>query len=73
MKFSAPGPDIPSELIEASLRGEVVFIVGAGASRPADLPDFRELTERWCDLQRLQHHEQTYYRWRQEYGGLKLD
>lgn len=45
MKFSATGPEIPSELIEASLRGEVVFLVGAGASLPAGLPGFKQLTE----------------------------
>ncbi len=45
MKFSATGPDIPSELIEASLGGDVVFIVGAGVSRAAGLPDFKNLTE----------------------------
>ena len=34
---------IPERLLLAHARGEVLFIVGAGASQPAGLPDFREL------------------------------
>ena len=45
MKFSAHAPDLPRELIEASIRGEVVFLVGAGVSQESGLPDFKELTE----------------------------
>ena len=40
------GPDlpaIPERLLLAHARGEVLFICGAGVSRPAGLPDFREL------------------------------
>jgi NAD-dependent SIR2 family protein deacetylase len=44
MKFSADGPDIPAELINASLRGDVVFLCGAGVSQPAGLPNFQKLT-----------------------------
>jgi hypothetical protein len=36
-------PPIPERLLLAHARGEVLFICGAGISRPADLPDFREL------------------------------
>ena len=34
---------IPERLLLAHARGEVLFICGAGVSKPADLPDFREL------------------------------
>ncbi len=34
---------IPERLLLAHSRGEVLFIAGAGISRPANLPDFREL------------------------------
>lgn len=34
---------IPERLMLAHARGEVLFICGAGISRPANLPDFREL------------------------------
>jgi len=40
------GPDlaaIPERLMLAHARGEVLFICGAGISRPAGLPDFRQL------------------------------
>lgn len=40
------GPDlaaIPERLLLAHARGEVLFICGAGISRPANLPDFRAL------------------------------
>ena len=36
-------PAIPERLLLAHARGEVLFICGAGVSRPAGLPDFREL------------------------------
>jgi NAD-dependent SIR2 family protein deacetylase len=34
---------VPERLLLAHARGEVLFICGAGVSRPAGLPDFREL------------------------------
>jgi hypothetical protein len=34
---------IPERLLLAHARGEVLFICGAGISKPANLPDFREL------------------------------
>jgi NAD-dependent SIR2 family protein deacetylase len=34
---------IPERLLLAHARGEVLFIAGAGISRPASLPDFRGL------------------------------
>ena len=36
-------PPIPERLLLAHARGEVLFICGAGISRPAGLPDFRKL------------------------------
>ena len=36
-------PSIPERLLLAHARGEVLFICGAGISRPAGLPDFRQL------------------------------
>src|SRR2546426_11800874 len=46
MRFHADGPSIPSELLEARDRGNVVFFCGAGVSRPAGLPSFPELARR---------------------------
>lgn len=46
------GPDLPSipeALLLAHARGEVLFLCGAGISRPSGLPDFRELV---CDVYR---------------------
>lgn len=37
---------IPERLLLAHARGEVLFVCGAGISRPANLPDFRELVLR---------------------------
>lgn len=40
------GPDlpaIPERLLEAHARGDVLFLCGSGVSKPAGLPDFREL------------------------------
>ena len=36
-------PAIPERLLLAHARGEVLFICGAGISKPANLPDFRKL------------------------------
>lgn len=36
-------PVVPERLLLAHARGQVLFIVGAGASMPAGLPDFRKL------------------------------
>ena len=44
MRFSELGPDIPEELIEGSLGGDIVFVCGAGVSKSrANLPLFDEL------------------------------
>jgi hypothetical protein len=43
MRFLADGPSIPEELLQASDHGDVIFLCGAGVSRPAGLPGFVEL------------------------------
>jgi SIR2-like domain len=43
MRFFADGPIIPRHLLEARDAGNVVFLCGAGVSRPAGLPDFMQL------------------------------
>ena len=57
MRFKPDGPNIPTNLIAAQERGEVLFVCGAGVSRKAGLPLFdglvrsiyRELGETWED------------------------
>lgn len=44
MRFTATGPNIPNELIDAQKRGELLFFCGAGVSVPAGLPSFEKLT-----------------------------
>lgn len=46
MKFVDQGPDIPQELIDAQLNGQVLFFCGAGISVPAGLDGFHDLTEK---------------------------
>ena len=46
MRFVDQGPDIPQELIEAQLNGQVLFFCGAGISIPAGLDGFHELTKK---------------------------
>ena len=43
MRFLPDGPKIPDELLEERDNGNVVFLCGAGVSRPAGMPDFPEL------------------------------
>lgn len=43
MRFLASGPPIPSHLIAAHERGEVLFLCGAGIAMPAGLPSFLRL------------------------------
>lgn len=45
MRFLEDGADIPDELIRAVSDGDAVFLCGAGVSRRAGLPSFKELTE----------------------------
>lgn len=45
MRFTPDGPNIPDELLEASDHGDVIFLCGAGISRPAGLPGFAELAQ----------------------------
>ncbi len=44
-------PSIPERLLLAHARGEVLFVCGAGISKPAGLPNFRELVR--CVYQEL--------------------
>lgn len=46
MKFLNNGPDIPKNLIEAQERGDAMFICGAGISKAAGLPSFKELVQK---------------------------
>ena len=39
IRFSKEGPEFPSQLVDALLSGDVVFLCGAGVSAP-QLPDF---------------------------------
>ena len=43
IKFAKNGPRIPYEVVDASLQNKLVFVVGAGVSKTAGLPDFDEL------------------------------
>ncbi|MGF6226292.1 hypothetical protein QFZ27_000247 [Inquilinus ginsengisoli] len=43
ISFDSDSAAIPERLLLAHARGEVLFICGAGISRPAGLPDFRDL------------------------------
>jgi len=45
MRFLENGADIPEELLHAVNAGDVIFLCGAGVSRRAGLPSFRELAE----------------------------
>lgn len=44
MRFFADGPDIPDDLLYECDKGNVVFLCGAGVSKPSGLPTFLELT-----------------------------
>ncbi|MDT0684158.1 SIR2 family protein [Roseicyclus sp. F158] len=44
LRFSEEGPEFPSSLVDALLRGEVVFLCGAGISAP-QLPGFKALVD----------------------------
>jgi SIR2-like protein len=50
MRFLPSGPDVPTELIAAQEKGQVIFVCGAGVSRGAGLPTFRGLVERVYEL-----------------------
>lgn len=45
LRFSDEGPDFPSPLVDALLKGDVVFLCGAGISAP-QLPSFSGLVDR---------------------------
>jgi NAD-dependent SIR2 family protein deacetylase len=43
MRFVSDGPAIPNDLIRKWRDGKVLFLAGAGVSRPAGLPLFKGL------------------------------
>ena len=43
MRFLSGGPSIPEELLQASDQWDVIFLCGAGVSRPAGFPGFADL------------------------------
>ena len=49
MQFVTNGPEVPGRLLQAHEDGSVVFFCGAGASYPAGLPGFPELTKKLYD------------------------
>ncbi len=50
MRFAETNSDIPEDLIDASLAGELVFLCGAGVSKRVGLPLFNELTDQIYEL-----------------------
>lgn len=50
MRFYHDGPNIPDSLLEKRDKGQVVFLCGAGVSKPANMPDFSELTRDVIDF-----------------------
>lgn len=58
MKFVEGGAEIPDDLIDAVLAGDVVFLCGAGVSKGAGLPLFDELTSKiYQDLGETYEHD----------------
>ncbi|NTA40354.1 SIR2 family protein [Agrobacterium salinitolerans] len=58
MKFIEGGAEIPDDLIDAVLAGDVVFLCGAGVSKGAGLPLFDELTSKiYLDLGETYEHD----------------
>lgn len=49
MRFHEDGPSIPNELLQDQKLGKVIFICGAGVSKQAKLPNFKELTRHVLD------------------------
>ncbi len=49
MRFTASGPNIPDDLLNARDDGNVVFLCGAGISATVNLPDFKKLTKATMD------------------------
>ena len=49
MRFTANGPNIPDDLLNARDDGNVVFLCGAGISATVKLPDFKDLTKATMD------------------------
>jgi hypothetical protein len=66
-------PAIPERLLLAHARGEVIFVAGAGISKPAGLPDFRELVVRVYAKLDAGVHSVISHVPRGSYHGLNLD
>jgi SIR2-like domain len=49
VRFTANGPNIPDDLLNARDDGNVVFLCGAGISATVNLPNFKDLTETTMD------------------------
>ena len=61
MRFVKDGCDIPQDLLDAYLKGEVVFFCGAGVSKAkAKLPDFTELTKKVLDELHIPEDDKIY-------------
>ncbi|HET6943358.1 MAG TPA: hypothetical protein VFH89_14475 [Sphingomicrobium sp.] len=54
MRFIDHGPDVPRALLREHRAGGVLFVVGAGFSKPADLPMFGELATHGARLSRTE-------------------
>jgi len=50
MRYFEDGPDIPNELIDACIQGNVVFFCGAGVSSSAKLKNFWQITKEIIDF-----------------------
>lgn len=73
MRFSPDGPDIPDELLEQRDQGNVVFFCGAGISRPAGLPGFKELTTSVMEALGADKHSESWKLFQASKGQANLD
>ncbi|MCA0203370.1 MAG: SIR2 family protein [Proteobacteria bacterium] len=74
LRFSEEGPEFPSPLVDALLKGDVVFLCGAGISAP-QLPGFADLVdlcyaELNLEKDRSEHFSYSEYRFEEVLGSL---